>query len=129
MIFVLGRTLELSLLIFGLSLGVLGVHFGVFFRLWGQTLDPFCDFPGQASKKMYKRREKGADMEAFSLECQVFSRKCKSTFRQRRRERIEVQASTFHLFFIHVCFFLLHRFFKLFGPSLGVRPEESASEA
>ena len=47
MIFVLGGALGLSLLIFGLRLGALGVHFGVFLQLWGRTLDPVFDVPGK----------------------------------------------------------------------------------
>ena len=60
MFFVLGGTLGLSLLIFGLRLGTFGVHFGVFLRLSGQTLGSFFGFSGNASKKGQKRREKGS---------------------------------------------------------------------
>ena len=58
MFFVLGGALALSLLIFGLRLGIFGVHFGVFFRLSGRTLGPCFGFSGNASKKSKKRKEK-----------------------------------------------------------------------
>ena len=51
----LGGTLRLNLLILGLTVGTLGVHFGVFLRLWGRTLDPFCDFSAKGTKKNRKR--------------------------------------------------------------------------
>ena len=60
MIFGLGGTLKLSLLILGLRLGVLGVLVGVFLQLWGQTLDTFFDFPRQVSKNVQKRNQKGS---------------------------------------------------------------------
>ena len=60
MIFVLGGTLGLSLLICGLRLGTFGVHFGVFLWLCGWILGPFFGFSGNASKKDRKRREEGS---------------------------------------------------------------------
>ena len=60
MFFVLVGTLGLSLLILGFRLGALGVHFGVFLRLWGLTLNPFCDFSGKGSKKEQNMTEKGS---------------------------------------------------------------------
>ena len=46
-------------MILGLRLGALGVRFGVFLRLWGQTLDPLLIF-SKGSKQIQKRREKGS---------------------------------------------------------------------
>ena len=62
MIFVLGGTLGLSLFVFGLHLGALGL----FLRLLGRTLDPFFDFPRKGSKKVEKGEKKAAEIDAFS---------------------------------------------------------------
>ena len=59
MFFVLGGTLGLSLLIFGLRLGAVGIHFGVYLRFWGQALDTFFDVAWKDLKKVQKRIEKG----------------------------------------------------------------------
>ena len=65
---VLGGTLRLNLLILGLPVGPLGIHFSVFLRLWGRTLDPFCDFSQKLRKRYKKGQKKAAGMDAFSLE-------------------------------------------------------------
>ena len=64
----LGGTLRLNLLILGLPVGPLGIHFSVFLRLWGRTLDPFCDFSQKLRKRYKKGQKKAAGMDAFSLE-------------------------------------------------------------
>ena len=58
-------------------------------------------------------------MDAFSFEFQVFSRKCKSAFGLRRRERIEVQAPTFLALCFHFCSPFFASFFSTFLDFLG----------
>ena len=80
MFFFLGATLGLSLLIFGLRLGALGIYSCVFLRLSGRTLDLFFDFSGNGSPECKQKRDK-IEMDAFSMEFQVFpeNAKCVST--------------------------------------------------
>ena len=59
MVFVLGGTLELNLLIPGLRKGALGVHFVIVLRLAGRTLDPFFNFSEKGSNKIEKGEKKG----------------------------------------------------------------------
>ena len=85
MFFVLGGTLGLSLLICGLRLGTFGVHFGVFLWLCGRTLGPFSGFLEMPRKRLKKGEKKGAEIDVFSINFQVFQkmRKCVSTAQAR----------------------------------------------
>ena len=130
MIVVLGGTLELSLLVFGLRLGSLGVHFGVFLWLWGQTLDPFVDVSGKGSKKMQKRREKkGVEMDAFSMEFQVFPENAKVRFDCAGASGLRFRPLLFLLRASIFALPFLHRFFEVFGAPPGVGVGGSAAEA
>ena len=72
MIFVLGGTLGLSLLIFGLRLGALAVIFVYFCGSGAGPWTPFSTFLEKARKRSKKGKEKGAEMDAFSFEFQGF---------------------------------------------------------
>ena len=61
----------------GLRLGALGDHSGVFLRLWGQTLNPSVDYSGKARKRYKKGQKKEAEMDAFSMDFQVFPENAK----------------------------------------------------
>ena len=70
----------------------------------------FSAFPEKFRKRCKKETKKGAEMDAFLMILGVFSRKCESAFRLRRRERIEVQAPDFLAPCLHFC----SSFFALF---------------
>ena len=116
MIFVLGGTLGLSLLVLGLRLGALGIHFGVFLGLWGPTLDPFFDFRRKNSKRCKKGVTKGAGMNVFSMDFQGFPENGKVRFDCASASGLRFRPLLF-LFrasiFVHL---FLHRFLKVFGP-------------
>ena len=80
MFLVLGGVLSPSLLIFDLRLGALGYHFDVFLRLWGRTLAPFSTFLEKVRKTYKKGENKGAEMDAFSMEFRVFPENAKMCF-------------------------------------------------
>ena len=66
--------------ILGLRLGTLGIHFGVFLRVWGGTLDPFCDFSRKGSKHVKKGQTKGAGMDVFLMDFRAFPESGKLRF-------------------------------------------------
>ena len=107
-----GGTLGLNLLILGLRLGALGDQFGVFLRLWGQTLDPFLTFLEKARKRCKRVEKKGAEIDVFLMYFQVFSENgkvrfdCAGASGLRFRPLIFLlRASIFALPFLH-CFFV-----------------------
>ena len=81
MFFVLGGALRLNLLILGLRLGALGVHFEVFLRLQGQTLDPFFHFLEKVPKGTEKVRKRELELMHFhrNFEFSQKVNKCVST--------------------------------------------------
>ena len=115
--------------ILGLRLGILGINFGVFLKLWGGTLDPFCDFFGKGTKRSKKGKEKGAGMDVFPMKFLVFQESEKLRFDcagasglRFRPLIVSLCASTLTLPF-------LHRFLLVFGPPHGCPKARSAAEA
>ena len=107
--------------ILGLRLGTLGIHFGVFLRLWGGTLDPFCDFSGKGSTKVQKRIETGSWNGCIFDGISSFPRKWETAFRLRRRERIEVQATHVLAVCLHFRPSFFASFFNGFWDPLGAQ--------
>ena len=68
------------LLIFGLRVGALELHFDVFLWAWGRTLDPFFGFLRKVSKKNQKKTKKGVEMDAFPMIFKVFLENAKGRF-------------------------------------------------
>ena len=101
------------MLILGLRLGGLGDHFGVFLRLWGQTLDPFLTFLGKARKRCKKGEKQRAEMDIFSMNFLVFPENGKVRFDcagasglRFRPLLVLLCASIFALLFLR-CFFIV----------------------
>jgi hypothetical protein len=65
---------------FGLRLHTIGIHIGVFVKLWGTTLDPCGDFVGKEQKHDQKRQKKGTRTGIFPMQLQVFPRNGKMRF-------------------------------------------------
>ena len=80
MFFVLGWTLGLSLVIFGLRLGALGVHLVYFYRFRARPWTPCPTFLGQARTKYKHTEKKGAEMDAFPMAFRVFPENTKVRF-------------------------------------------------
>ncbi len=78
--FSLSGALGLNFVTPGLHFGTLESHFGVFFRLWGRTLDPFSTFLENARKRCKKGQKKRAGMDAFPVKFLVFSENGKVCF-------------------------------------------------
>jgi hypothetical protein len=113
----------------GFHFGTLGSHFGVFFMLWGRTLDPFSTFHENARKRCKKGQKKGAEMDAFSLKFLVFSENGKVCF-----DCAGASGLGFRPLFLSLCasifaVLFLHRFLEVFGPPPGVKKAGSAPEA
>ena len=114
--FVIGSTLGLNLLILGLRLGALGYHFGVFLRLWGQTLDPFLTFLEKARKRYKKGQKKEAEMDAFSMKFQVFPENGKVRFDCAGASGLRFRPLIFWLCASILALLFLHCFSMVFGP-------------
>lgn len=69
-------------------------HFCVVLKLWGQTLDSFCDLSRKGLKQMQKRIHERSWNTCISKGFLVLSGKRTSAFRPRQRERNEAQVST-----------------------------------
>ena len=127
--FVIGSTLGLNLLILGLRLGALGDHFGVFLRLWGQTLDPFLTFLEKARKRCKQIEKKGGEIDVFLMKFQVFPENGKVRFDCAGASGLRFRPLIFWLCASIFALPFLHRFFMLFGPPWMPRFKGSAEEA
>ena len=128
MIFVLGGTLGLSLLICKVRLGTFGVHFGVFLWVCGRILGPFFRFSGNASKRVEKEEKKRAEMDVFLMNFQVFPENGKVRFDCAGASGLRFRPLIFWLRASIFALPLLHRFFKVFGPPRGPQIIRSAAE-
>ena len=127
--FVIGSTLGLNLLILGLRLGALGDHFGVFLRVWGQTLDPLLTFLETARKRCKKGEKHGAEVDALSMKFQVFPENGKVRFDCAGASGLRFRPLLFWLcasIFRHL---FLHRILAFFGHPWDLQKVRSASEA
>ena len=117
MFFVLGGTLG-QFVDFGLRLGAVGVHFGVYLWFWGQA-DPFFDVAGKKLKKYKKGKKQGAGIDVFSMKFLVFPENAKVRVDCAGASGLRFRPLLFWLcasIFRHL---FLHRFFVFFGPPLG----------
>ena len=81
----------------------------------------FSGFLETPRKRVEKEEKKGAEIDVFSMICQVFSRKWESVFRLRRRERIEVQAPDLLALRPHFCTTFFTLFFMFFWMPWGAQ--------
>ena len=125
MFFVLGGTLGLSLLICGLRLGTFGY---VFVDLWPDPGALFRVF-WKRFEKGSKKKKKGAEMDVFSMIFRFFPENGKVRFDCAGASGLRFRPLIFWLCASTFALPFLHRFFEVFGPSLGPQIIRLAAEA
>ena len=90
---------------------------------------PFSGFLETLRKRVKKEEKKGAEMDVFSVEFQVFPKNAKVRFDCAGASGLRFRPLIFWLCALILALLSLHCFFDGFGSSLGARPDESASEA
>ena len=100
-----------------------------FLRFSGRILGFFFGFSGNASKICQKGKNKGAEMDAFSMEFHVFPENAKMRFDYAGASRLRFRPLLFLLCASIFAHLFLHRFFKVFGPPCEAKKVSSVGKA
>ena len=109
-------------------IGALEVYFEYFYGPGAGPWTSFSAFPKKSRKRCKKEAKKEAEMDAFLMIVGVFPENAKVRFDCAGASGLRFRPLIFWLRASLFALPFLHRFFAVFGPSLGARLDGSAAE-